>query len=499
MHPLKRSIPSVTSACAGIVLATTCLRATDYFWSGTVDSTFSNSSNWSPVGFPGANDKGVFFGPGNGNTVISMEGANVTGIVVSNATVAAYTFGSGAVGSQTFRVQNNFQVNATAGQTQTVNANIRLSGALTLTSQITDGLRVAGVISITGTTARVLQINGNGSGTISGAIADGAAVLSLAKANTGTWTLADANTYTGPTIVGNGVLAVSSVAVEGGASGLGNATSPITLGTASASTPTTGTLHYTGDTATMVRGLVLATPGTGTLAGRLNVATEGTTLTLSGGVDNSVGGSGKAALFTVGGAGDTVIDGVVGGGSGGLTKADGGTLTLNGDNTYTGATTLSANGGVLLVNGNQTAANGSVTVGTGATLGGSGIIGGATTLNGTLSPGALAGTLTFAGNLAVSPGATCAFEAGDLVVVDGALDLDDNWTLALGDGFQDGGSVTLFNYGSLGASPDLAPTIDVTHLGFAPTHALSLSDTGTSIVLNGIRLPLPPPTTITIR
>lgn len=490
---------AMTITCMMVAGVAANVRATDYFWTGATDSTFGSSANWSPSGVPGENDKAVFISPGNGNTTLSMNGANAIGIIVSNATAAAYTFGAGAVGSQTFRVQNNFQVNATTVQKQTVNANLNLGGALTITSHITDGLTIAGGVSIAGTTARILQINGNGSGTISGVISNGAAVLSLTKANSGTWTLSGENTYTGSTIIGNGTLTVSSVAVSNGASGLGNATSAIVLGTASAGTATTGTLNYTGDTATMTRGLVLATPGSGALAGRLNVTSAGKTLTLSGGVDNSVGGSGKAALFTVGGAGNTVIDSVVGGGIGGLTKADAGTLTLNGDNTYTGATTVGANGGKLLINGNQTAATGNVTIGAGATLGGSGIVGGATTLDGILSPGSEAGTLTFKGDLAVNNGSTYVFEANDLVDVDGVLDLNDNWTLALGAGFRDGGYVTLFTYGTLAASPDLAPTLNTTNLGFTPSGTLSLADTGTGIVLHGIRLPGPPATTIVIK
>ena len=59
---------------------------------------------------------------------------------------------------------------------------------------------------------------------------------------------------------------------------------------------------------------------------------------------------------------------------------------LSGNNSYTGATTVSAGG--LYVNGDQTAATGATTVNN-ATLGGKGVIGGDVTLTGnsTLSPG----------------------------------------------------------------------------------------------------------------
>jgi autotransporter-associated beta strand protein len=164
-----------------------------------------------------------------------------------------------------------------------------------------------------------------------------------------------------------------------------------------------------------------------------------------------------------------------------------GILALAADNTYAGATTV--NSGTLLVSGNQTAANGAVTVASGATIGGIGIVGGATTLNGTLSPGTSPGTLTFDSDLTVNNGATYIFEGGDLTDVLGQLDLNNNWTLALQSGFQDGGSVTIFNYGTLAASPDLVPSFDITNLGFTPSGPLSLTDTGTGqIVLNGISI-----------
>ena len=67
-------------------------------------------------------------------------------------------------------------------------------------------------------------------------------------------------------------------------------------------------------------------------------------------------------------------------GRGALHNIGAGTLTLSANNNYLGATTVSA--GSLYVEGNQQSATGSVTVASGATLGGKGIIGGATTING---------------------------------------------------------------------------------------------------------------------
>jgi fibronectin-binding autotransporter adhesin len=90
-------------------------------------------------------------------------------------------------------------------------------------------------------------------------------------------------------------------------------------------------------------------------------------------------------------------------GLGGFTQAGSGTTILNLANSYTGTTNVNA--GTLIINGNQAAATGAVTVANGATLGGSGIIGGAVTVNGILSPGNSPGILTV-GSLDLIAGST---------------------------------------------------------------------------------------------
>lgn len=112
-------------------------------------------------------------------------------------------------------------------------------------------------------------------------------------------------------------------------------------------------------------------------------------------------------------------------GSGTLTKNGAGTFTLSGTNSHAGATNV--NDGTLLINGSISTSV--VTVASAATLGGnSGTFGGATTVNGTLAPGAGAiGTLNFSSSLSL--GGTYAFEltggdiTADLGNVSGALDL----------------------------------------------------------------------------
>jgi fibronectin-binding autotransporter adhesin len=110
-------------------------------------------------------------------------------------------------------------------------------------------------------------------------------------------------------------------------------------------------------------------------------------------------------------------------GSGTLTQQGSGVTDLRGDNSYAGATAVSA--GALLVNGNQSAATGATTVATGATLGGAGTIGGSVAIdNGAiLAPGMSAGssgTLGINGSLGLASGSLQNWQFGQAYVAGGA-------------------------------------------------------------------------------
>lgn len=142
---------------------------------------------------------------------------------------------------------------------------------------------------------------------------------------------------------------------------------------------------------------------------------------------------------------------IVNAGTTAVTKVGTGTWTLTGNNTYTGPTVVSA--GTLLVNGDQSLATGPVTVATNATLGGSGMVGGAVTVSagGRLAPGAGVGTLTLASNLTLNAAAVLNFDLGaigasDIVAVAGELALGGTLNVTNVAGFGSG-TYTLLTYG----------------------------------------------------
>jgi len=91
--------------------------------------------------------------------------------------------------------------------------------------------------------------------------------------------------------------------------------------------------------------ILLGTATAGTYTFTNNVTTATPTLTFAGNVQGGTGGTAEAKTLTVNGAGNTAISGIIANGGAtslALTKDGAGTLTLAGDNTYTGITTISA-------------------------------------------------------------------------------------------------------------------------------------------------------------
>jgi len=276
-------------------------------------------------------------------------------------------------GTQYFRGSSSLNLNvanAIGGGTQTFfqsgTLNVRAANALNNTNALTFnntvGGGVGGFLMLNGFDATVGRINSvsfspstggwiaNGEATavtltvdssllgdsfFSGVITDGGGPLTLVKSGTGTLTLSGSTGYSGGTRIEGGTLRLS------GGGSLGSQTGALFVGA-------DGTLDMGG-----------ASPRIGSLSG-------------TGLITSSVAVSGGNILTIVNQTADTTFAGLlrdgVGGAVIGLSKGGAGTLTLTGNNNYSGGTQVVS--GTLRVAGNGTlgAATGSLNIGSGGTL-----------------------------------------------------------------------------------------------------------------------------------
>ena len=174
-----------------------------------------------------------------------------------------------------------------------------------------------------------------------------------------------------------------------------------------------GIASYTGSTS--INAGTLALVGSGSIASSSGVLNNGTfdiSGTAAGTSITTLGGSGVVRLgsraLTISNGSDTfggsVTDGGLQGGAGGSLVLRAGTQRLTGFNTYTGGTTVS--GGTLAIGGLNPLGSGPVAVAAGATLMGTGTIGGAVTVAGTLKPGYSPGFLATNATVTMNPGST---------------------------------------------------------------------------------------------
>lgn len=285
---------------------------------------------------------------GSGTTVLS--GANTyTGKTSINAgtlsinRIFGVSGGSSSVGAPTTAANGTIAIGSGSssaslvytGLATTTNRVIDLAGTTggaTLDQSGTGLLKFTSAFTASGAGSKTLTLQGStaGSGEIAGAIVDnsGSNTTSLTKQGTGTWIVSGANTYSGGTNIAAG-----------------------TLSFANGSLGSSGNINFTGNSALQWNGT-----NTQDVSSRV-VMNNGVTSTFDTNGNNVIFSSAVGSLST-----------------GALVKNGAGTLTLNGSNTYTGTTTVSA--GTMLVNGSL--GNTAVTVSAGA-FGGSGSIG--STLN----------------------------------------------------------------------------------------------------------------------
>ena len=193
----------------------------------------------------------------------------------------------------------------------------------------------------------------------------------ITKLGAGTLTLSGNNTYTGPTVLNSGTLVLSGSSTTSGVTGnagtlvIGNAAAlgSGTLGLALANVEAIGTIVTT-NPVSWTNTFTLT--GTGTLTLGVMTPNGNRTMTNNNTTNTTTiaGITGTNRSLTFNGAGNTTI-GAITTGTGTLTKNNAGVLTLTGDNTYSGNTTV-AGGTLALVGGSQ---NSAITVNNAATLG----------------------------------------------------------------------------------------------------------------------------------
>ncbi len=272
----------------------------------------------------------------------------------------------------------------------TPSSSIEVSEGTLKTDQLANLSGVTATVSISdpaGGTALTVGTD-NGSSTFAGTIQNASAGTgSLLKTGTGTFTPTGANTYSGGTTIDGGAISVSADSNLGA---------------------TSGPLSFDG--------------------GKLLYSSL-FSLNSSRAISLESGGG----TIDTGSSNPSISQGITG--SGHLTKTGSGKLTLTGSSSYSGGTTISA--GTLLANNATGSATGSgaVNITSGAILGGIGSVAGGVTMhsNGTVAPGASAGTLTASSSLTLTGTYQCEIDGanadqlvvgGNLNISSGTLDID---------------------------------------------------------------------------
>lgn len=416
----------------------------------------------------------------------------------NDATSSTVGIDSGNTGTTTLNGTNTYTLGTTvrsgstliAGSTQafgvnsaaTVDGTLRLAGNSNTVASITG----AGVVENASAAPAAISVGGgNGSSTLSTLLQDGTGggALGLTKVGTGTVILSGTNSFTGKTIIANGILSVDTIDPSAAASQPLGANAALDLGVAATSS---GTLLYTGAAITLSKNInalgngsdTIQNSGTGLLTLSGTLTKNGTTLSLNGGA-----------------SGIKVTGAIVGTSPGSDLVIAGGVVTLSNANTYNGPTILNA--GTLNIN-NAAA------------------IPGALTINGGSLDNTSGSAITVSSNPALSINADFTFVgSNNLNLGTGAVTLDANRTVTMTAGtLTIGGSIAgAFNLTGTGPGT-LVLTGASTYTGttniqggstfnvggngsLGDTSSGTIVQTGSALVLNDVNYTDPEPLNIT--
>lgn len=370
----------------------------------------------------------------NGGTlIVEVGGSGWTETELSNL-IGNATKTSGALGIDTFAAFPNFIQGAAAYNLGALGLNVFGGRTLTLTANNT----YSGDTNVSGSSSTLLVRNSVGSGTGSGNVTVG----------------------TFSTLGGNGTVG-GNVALNGAT--IGSAGDTLTL---NSNLTTTGASNVVSGSTVTVNGLTTVSSGTFTLNGVLNG---------SGNIAVASGASlvGNATISRP----TTLSGGTLG--TSGNTLTLGSTLSAGGNNTIATGVTVNVTGdtaissGVFTVNGTL-GGSGAKIVGTGATLKGSGTIGGPATIQagGFLTPGNSPGVQTFTGNLTLAGTTVMEINGTDRGATYDGISL----TTGAGQSLSYGGTLSL-----LFGAPITAGTYDL----FALTTGVAQSGTFGNVSIGG--------------
>ncbi len=484
-------------------------RAATLIWTGLAgDGNILTAGNWSPSQVPSGD---VLAFAGNVSTAPQLGSALSVNAINFNSGAAAFTLG----GAGTFTI-NSGGVTNNSTSTQTINAAIKLGNSETWSAASGD-LVFNGAIDKQG---RVLTIDGSFNTTMSGVVIGTSA---MNKNGTGTLTFSGtaANTASGSMTVNSGTLVLAKTAGVNAIAGaltigdsVGGAGADVVrldadfqiLPTRQVTVESSGLLDLNGHSETLGSGVTTNINGgsivTGggalsiqsvlTFSGGGGIATGAGTLTMTGNSVNANTSGSTASIsgnFSLG-AGTrtfTIATGVTMNipaniSNGGIIKNSAGTLSLSGNNTFSGS--LRLNTGTLIL-GTNTALGAGTFDFSGGTVQAGGV---ARTLSNPITTTASVLTiggaldLTFSGNVTFTVGTTFTVDNTALTTFSGAIGQD-----ASSRNFTKSGTGTLVLSGAAANTYDGTTTISTGVLNIRKSGALGTTVNRT-IVTDGAAL-----------